>query len=82
MLGGDLKQFAHPEEGREKFTRVEYNLDHYIHHYPKPYICILNGITMGGGAGISINGKYRIATENLTFAMPEVRYNHSLRRAY
>jgi enoyl-CoA hydratase len=69
--GGDLKQFAHPEEGREKFTRVEYNLDHYIHHYPKPYICILNGITMGGGAGISINGKYRIATENLTFAMPE-----------
>ncbi len=32
---------------------------------------ILNGIVMGGGVGISVNGKYRVCCENTVFAMPE-----------
>ena len=36
-----------------------------------PYIAVMNGITMGGGVGISVNGKFRIATEKTMFAMPE-----------
>jgi enoyl-CoA hydratase len=53
------------------FFREEYRLIRQIHRFPKPYIAIVDGITMGGGAGISINGAYRIATERTLFAMPE-----------
>src|SRR3974390_109989 len=53
------------------FFREEYELIRCIHRFPKPYIAIIDGITMGGGAGISVNGRYRIATERTMFAMPE-----------
>lgn len=51
--------------------RDEYRLDRLIHHYPKPIVSLLDGIVMGGGAGISINGRFRVATERSVFAMPE-----------
>ena len=53
------------------FFREEYELIRLIHQFPKPYIAIVDGITMGGGAGISVNGAYRVATERTLFAMPE-----------
>lgn len=53
------------------FFSFEYAINQHIFHYSKPYISILDGITMGGGAGISIHGSHRIATEHFTFAMPE-----------
>ncbi len=53
------------------FFRDEYQLNRFIFHYPKPYIALLDGITMGGGVGISIHGSHRIATDRLLFAMPE-----------
>ena len=53
------------------FFREEYRLIREIHRFPKPYIAIIDGITMGGGAGISVNGAYRLATERTLFAMPE-----------
>jgi len=53
------------------FFREEYELIRGIHHFPKPYLAIIDGITMGGGAGISVNGDYRIATERTLLAMPE-----------
>ena len=54
-----------------EFFREEYFLNHRISNYKKPYIAFINGITMGGGVGISVHGKYRIATEKTLFAMPE-----------
>jgi enoyl-CoA hydratase len=72
--GGDIRALYEsrnqPEVGRQFFAD-EYALNECIYNFPKPYIAILNGLTMGGGAGVSINGSYRIATEKLTFAMPE-----------
>lgn len=73
--GGDLRSayeyMLHPGHDPSQFFRTEYQLNKLIYHYPKPYIALLDGITMGGGVGISIHGSHRVATENLLFAMPE-----------
>lgn len=53
------------------FYREEYQLNTYIKRYPKPYIAFMTGITMGGGVGVSVHGSHRIASDGLTFAMPE-----------
>jgi len=55
------------------FFREEYSLIAHVHHFPKPYIALMDGIVMGGGAGISVNGSHRVATEKTLFAMPEVQ---------
>ena len=53
------------------FFRDEYRLNWRIHTYPKPYVALIDGITMGGGVGISVHGAFRVATERTLFAMPE-----------
>lgn len=53
------------------FFRDEYRLNWRIARFPKPYVALLNGVTMGGGCGISIHGSHRIATEHTLLAMPE-----------
>jgi enoyl-CoA hydratase len=73
--GGDIRhvyeQRDEPLEKKRKIFWEEYRLNQRIFHFSKPYIAFLDGITMGGGAGVSINGSHRIATEKLSFAMPE-----------
>jgi enoyl-CoA hydratase/carnithine racemase len=75
--GGDVKQIVQRgstsndvQWGIDYFHR-EYFLDHLISEYPIPYIAVMDGITFGGGVGLSIHGTYQIATENTVFAMPE-----------
>lgn len=73
--GGDIRSIYHlgrqdPPQAEAYFAN-EYSLNAAIRHFPKPYIALLNGITMGGGAGLSVHGSHRIATENASFAMPE-----------
>ena len=73
--GGDIRSLY--TYGREhplrcmQFFQDEYKLNTLIKEYTKPYISLLHGITMGGGAGISIHGRHRVATNDLVFAMPE-----------
>jgi 3-hydroxyisobutyryl-CoA hydrolase len=76
--GGDVAELAKwNQEGREGQQRsadyfgLEYKLDHMIATYTKPYVAFMDGITMGGGVGLSIHAPFRIATENTLFAMPE-----------
>ena len=54
-----------------KFFHDEYQLNHLLFTYPKPVIAFMDGITMGGGVGISQPARLRVATENTRFAMPE-----------
>lgn len=58
------------ESGR-KFFHDEYQLNHLMFTYPKPIVAFMDGITMGGGVGISQPARFRVATENTKFAMPE-----------
>ncbi|KAL8664630.1 MAG: hypothetical protein Q9202_002900 [Teloschistes flavicans] len=77
--GGDVAHLAsdiakNGDAGRaasKQYFGLEYKLDHLIATYPKPYIAYMDGITMGGGVGLSVHAPIRIATENTTFAMPE-----------
>ncbi|MEI8395856.1 MAG: enoyl-CoA hydratase/isomerase family protein [Rhodospirillaceae bacterium] len=55
---------------REVFA-AEYRVDRRIARFPKPYIALLDGLVMGGGAGISLHGSHPLVTENTKFAMPE-----------
>ena len=54
-----------------KFFHDEYQLNHQIFTYPKPVVAFMDGITMGGGVGISQPARFRVATENTRLAMPE-----------
>jgi enoyl-CoA hydratase len=74
--GGDVTLIRHSaltDEGAagRKFFYEEYQLNHLLFTYPKPVVAFMDGITMGGGVGISQPAKYRVATEHTRFAMPE-----------
>jgi enoyl-CoA hydratase/carnithine racemase len=81
--GGDIRFFyeagRHTPQGGsallEDFFTEEYALNHLIHHYPKPYISLMDGIVMGGGMGVAQGSplnRMRIVTERTKMAMPEV----------
>jgi enoyl-CoA hydratase len=73
--GGDVVMIARSgsEDAADakRFFFAEYRLNHLLFTYPKPTVAIMDGITMGGGVGISLPCDFRIATENTRFAMPE-----------
>ena len=72
--GGDVKSMflsSGVSDLKKIFLFKEYKLNYAISQFTKPYLSIWDGIVMGGGAGLSIYGNARIATENAKFAMPE-----------
>ncbi len=73
--GGDIRTlYDNGVKNVEKslaFFQLEYSMNSTLHHFTKPYVSLLDGITMGGGAGVSLHGSHRVATEKFLFAMPE-----------
>lgn len=73
--GGDIRMIAESGAGdgqaAREFFREEYRMNHRLFTFAKPIVAFMDGITMGGGVGISLPAKFRVATENTKFAMPE-----------
>ncbi len=73
--GGDIRAIW--ESGRADgveaaaFFHEEYRLNHLLFTYPRPVVAFMDGITMGGGVGISQPARFRVATERTVYAMPE-----------
>ena len=73
--GGDIRAMADSSIDKTpaaaNFLRDEYRLNGLIGAFPKPYVALTHGVVMGGGAGVSVHGSFRLADEDLAFAMPE-----------
>jgi enoyl-CoA hydratase len=73
--GGDIVRLYEDGKARKSYPRdfwsIEYRINVLISRYLKPYVAIIDGITMGGGVGLSVHGGYRVATDRTMFAMPE-----------
>jgi len=73
--GGDIRALY--ESGRSgtsyvtEFYADEYRLNTQIKEYKKPYVALIDGITMGGGVGVSVHGTHRVVGDRTVFAMPE-----------
>ncbi len=74
--GGDIQEmYASGRRGDytygRRFWTDEYRLNAKIAEYPKPYVALMQGFTMGGGVGVSCHGSHRIVGETSRIAMPE-----------
>ncbi|XP_042907814.1 3-hydroxyisobutyryl-CoA hydrolase, mitochondrial [Parasteatoda tepidariorum] len=74
--GGDVRALAEAHKAgnptmAEEFFREEYQLNNLIGTLQIPYVALIDGITMGGGIGISVHGAFRVCTERTVCAMPE-----------
>lgn len=73
--GGDIRLVQQSVQAGDgvgaRFLADEYLMNAAIGAYPKPYIALMHGFVMGGGAGVSVHGRLRIADPGMSFAMPE-----------
>uniref|UniRef100_F6HIV6 3-hydroxyisobutyryl-CoA hydrolase n=1 Tax=Vitis vinifera TaxID=29760 RepID=F6HIV6_VITVI len=51
------------------FYKKQLTLDYLLATSTKPLVSLINGIIMGGGAGLSMNSMFRVVTENTQFKL-------------
>jgi enoyl-CoA hydratase len=76
--GGDVRRIydarhspSVPGDYKYEMYRREYLTIRRLHRMRKPYVALTHGLTLGGGAGISLNGMFCVASDG-EFGMPEV----------
>jgi len=73
--GGDVRWVF--DVGRDdplvpmRLFKDEYRLNRLIAEFGKPYIALMDGLTIGGGVGITLHGSHPVASEQFAFMMPE-----------
>lgn len=74
--GGDIRMLYdsfHNGDGELwTFFEQEYQLDLYIHSYPKPLVALMHGYVLGGGMGLVQGAALRVVSESARLGMPEV----------
>jgi enoyl-CoA hydratase/carnithine racemase len=74
--GGDIRALYHSFKSggslHREFFAAEYPLDYLLYSYPKPYLVLMDGITLGGGMGIAQGSSVRMVGERTRMGMPEV----------
>ncbi len=74
--GGDLRALYEQMQAGEKDAALAYFREEYQHcwtlqSFTKPNVALIDGLMMGGGAGICLYGTHRVAGDGFAFAMPE-----------
>lgn len=73
--GGDVRWLYEAGKRQDpvqmQFFEHEYQMNFQIHHFSKPYVALMDGMTMGGGVGVALHGSHPVASERFVFAMPE-----------
>ena len=74
--GGDMRRIrelclAGEHAEAERFFATEYALNRRLAGLDLPLVSLVDGVCMGGGLGLSVHGRFRVATELAVFAMPE-----------
>lgn len=79
--GGDVRHarehvISGDHEPIDDFFAYEYNTNNMIAEYPKPFIALMNGLTMGGGLGVSVHGSHRVIAPDSWASMPEMNIGY------
>ncbi|KAL3815201.1 hypothetical protein ACJIZ3_016469 [Penstemon smallii] len=74
--GGDVAEVIRDiSQGNWRAGTLHYKygfmMNYLLKIHNKPQVAFINGIVMGGGSSVSINGRFQVVTENTVFAMPE-----------
>jgi 3-hydroxyacyl-CoA dehydrogenase len=68
--GADIREFNTPAMLAEPSLL---QLIDAVESAPKPVVCAINGVCMGGGLELSLGCHYRVATRDAQMALPEVK---------
>jgi enoyl-CoA hydratase len=75
--GGDVRAVRETDltgdySAGDSYFHDEYDVNHDFATFPLPTVALIDGITMGGGLGMSMHATHRVITERAWASMPEM----------